>query len=273
MHKIIFSLFIVLFTSSNAQYTRFYYEYKFAPDSTNLNETKGELMLLDVSNEGSLFWSQKVFEEDSLVAAGESRKGNYKYQGAETRFVIKNYSAKSVKLFTTVNQNLIVDFNPNISWKILPETDKIRNMKVQKATATINNCNWIAWFSPEIPINDGPYIFQGLPGLIIKMVDQLGSQSFELKGIRKIKNIDLKKSHFSFKSKPIEVNEKEYKKIIRNFYENPIEEEDSSHSSHKYFKIDGTEVSRAEFILIIKKQREESVRKNNNMLYFDVLRK
>ena len=48
------------------------------------------------------------------------------------------------------------------------------------------NRKWIAWFTPEIPISDGPYKFCGLPGLILKINDSTNSWNFDVTSIHKI---------------------------------------------------------------------------------------
>jgi len=68
-------------------------------------------------------------------------------------------------------------------WKISGETDSIFGYKVQKATTCFGGRNWIAWFAPEIPYNDGPYKFNGLPGLILKIHDSRNHYLFEVVSI------------------------------------------------------------------------------------------
>lgn len=41
---------------------------------------------------------------------------------------------------------------------------------------------WIAWFTNEIPFQDGPFKFYGLPGLIVKLEDSEDYHKFLLKG-------------------------------------------------------------------------------------------
>lgn len=42
-------------------------------------------------------------------------------------------------------------------------------MKCYKATCERVMGNITAWFCPDIPVKDGPYLFSGLPGLILKL--------------------------------------------------------------------------------------------------------
>ncbi len=70
---IILSLFCLGFISG--QNKRFAYEYTFSNDSTNLENKKSELLVLDTSPEGSLFYSNKINEIDSLYNLRDP-KGN-----------------------------------------------------------------------------------------------------------------------------------------------------------------------------------------------------
>lgn len=65
-------------------------------------------------------------------------------------------------------------------WEVTDDTLTIHDYLCQKAILTYGNRVWSAWFTPEIPISDGPYKFAGLPGLIIRIEDQTNSWKFEL---------------------------------------------------------------------------------------------
>ncbi|MGC3977437.1 MAG: GLPGLI family protein [Paludibacteraceae bacterium] len=61
-----------------------------------------------------------------------------------------------------------------------------------------------AWFTPEIPIKEGPYKFSSLPGLILKISDDKNHYIFTCTGIRKPKSVV-----------PIKFFKWEYKDITR----------------------------------------------------------
>jgi len=72
-------------------------------------------------------------------------------------------------------------------WKLVSGEKKIGNYLCNKA---INDKNEIAWYCPEIPINDGPYLFQGLPGLILEVetaTKTITMQTIEFKAVIKDK--------------------------------------------------------------------------------------
>jgi GLPGLI family protein len=65
-------------------------------------------------------------------------------------------------------------------WKITDEIIQILGYKAQKATTFFAGRNWIAWFTTQIAYNEGPYKFNGLPGLILKVHDTKNHYLFEL---------------------------------------------------------------------------------------------
>ncbi|MEL7122487.1 MAG: GLPGLI family protein [Bacteroidota bacterium] len=67
-----------------------------------------------------------------------------------------------------------------LKWNLENETKKISGLNCLKATTTYGGRDYIAWYTTEIPITDGPYVFNGLPGLIIKVVDSQKWYKFEL---------------------------------------------------------------------------------------------
>lgn len=66
-------------------------------------------------------------------------------------------------------------------WSISNISDTISGLYCQQATIRYGGRDYTAWYAPEIPISDGPYVFNGLPGLIVKITDSRGWYSFQLK--------------------------------------------------------------------------------------------
>lgn len=81
-------------------------------------------------------------------------------------------------------------YNPEqkIKWTINnSESKNIIGYKCFKATAKIEGRDYIAWFTKDIPLSDGPYKFKGLPGLILKLNEVHNYFTFEPISISKIK--------------------------------------------------------------------------------------
>lgn len=105
-----------------------------------------------------------------------------------------------------------------ISWKILPETTKIGEYKVQKAETDFAGRKWTAWFTTDLPYQDGPYKFGGLPGLIVKVEDDKGEYSFDLMKNYKIADFPTLNQF----GNTIKVKRSDYIKQQKKFMEDPM---------------------------------------------------
>lgn len=73
------------------------------------------------------------------------------------------YQKKGLK-FDTESEN-------NILWKIEPETKRVENYNLQKATAVFEGRKLTAWFTVELKNFGRHYILGGLPGVILYVED------------------------------------------------------------------------------------------------------
>jgi GLPGLI family protein len=105
--------------------------------------------------------------------------------------ILKNYPEG--KITTTdripLDSYLYTENLPLFNWTITGDTTMFLGYRVHKATTQFGGRDWIAWFAPEIPYNDGPYKFNGLPGLILKIHDIRNHYAFEVVAIETPKEI------------------------------------------------------------------------------------
>nr|WP_068891183.1 GLPGLI family protein [Pedobacter panaciterrae] len=73
-----------------------------------------------------------------------------------------------------------------LKWEITDVTDTVASYNCQKATLNFRGRDYIAWFTTEIPLSDGPWKFSGLPGLVLKVEDSKGLFSFRLIGMKQL---------------------------------------------------------------------------------------
>ena len=278
MKKLIL-LFTLIGTLAIAQNKRFIYEYKFISDSTNVEDVKTEMMFLDTTKDGSKYYSYTVFNADSamkvnlekqLAATGsinitsDMRKGEVRYS------VTKTYPDYKINLHRRLGMDKYkISEDRKINWKISSEKEKIGEWNAQKAEADFAGRHWIAWFSTEIPIQDGPYKFRGLPGLIVKIEDKTGSHKMELKGIKNITgNVDIN----VFEVKEIAVNSKQFQKVLKEYENDPtkgIKQIQMGGTSIILTGKDGTSTK-------IAKEQEERlkarIKKDNNRIELDIVK-
>ena len=78
------------------------------------------------------------------------------------------------------SENLYYTENlPLFNWQIGTETATVCGYECFKATCHWRGRDFTAWFTPDIPVEYGPWKFGGLPGLIMKVSDDDGIYVFE----------------------------------------------------------------------------------------------
>lgn len=279
MKKLLVNFFLIVGIVTFAQNKRFIYEYKFISDSTKIDDVKTEMMFLDTTKDGSKYYSYTVFNSDSLMkvdlekqlaATGSINVKSDMQKGSVRYSVTKTYPDYKINLHRRLGMDAYnISDDRKINWKISSEKEKIGEWNAQKAEADFAGRHWIAWFSTEIPIQDGPYKFRGLPGLIVKIEDKTGSHKMELKGIKNITgNVDIN----VFEVKEIAVNSKQFQKVIKEYENDPtkgIKQIQMGGTSIVLTGKDGTSTK-------IAKEQEERlkarIKKDNNRIELDIVK-
>lgn len=163
-----------------------------------------------------------------------------------------------------------------IDWKILPDQQKIGEFNAQKAVGNFAGRQWIAWFTTEIPIQDGPYKFNGLPGLIVKIEDRTNSHSFVLKEVKRLKAEDVWISDDNRKRYDplIILSQDKYKKQFIDARNNPtkgMRQLMSRGDSVKFTDSNGKELDAEKMMRDQEKRAKENNAKDNNLLELDLL--
>ena len=222
-----FALFFLAFMSQFffAQTTRFVYQVSMKTDSTNRNDVKTENAYLDITPEKSIFYAENRLKRDSIF--GRARQtGTFNFdrsqmQGLRTNldFLIEKEYKTGKKLYSAriLRDQYSYEEDRPMDWKILPETAKIGEYKTQKAETNFGGRSWYAWFTTEVPFQDGPYKFSGLPGLIIKIEDSKGDYSFDLKETKKIAALP----DFNQRGNLVKIKRKDFEKQQALFRKDP----------------------------------------------------
>ncbi|UPQ76719.1 GLPGLI family protein [Chryseobacterium nepalense] len=294
----LFLLFISI--TAGAQVNRFFYEYKFIPDSNNKEDVKKEMMLLDIDQKGSNYYSRDKFVADSTSMAEVQKQiksggGNINIsrrdnQGMVGYKVTKSYPDFKTYLFTRISMDQYkVKEDQKPEWKILPEKQKIGSYNAQKATTSYGGREWIAWFSTDIPFQDGPYKFYGLPGLIVKLEDITGSHVMTLVGNKKMAapvsqtemDVPGNVKIMGIGGKELEISKSQYKKLWKDYVNDPSKNMremmmrnggDNTRVSFKVRTADGKEISDPNQVFReMEKRTKESLAKNNNPIEPDLV--
>lgn len=168
------------------------YTLSYQPDSLNENRILKEDFILLVGDSTSYFSSLNLIKRDNYLAGLSRDKDNGKINAfnftnlPKTGFSFKIYNllseSKLIRL-STIGLD-VYGINYSIpSWKIESLRDTVNGFICNKASTFFGGRFYHAWFNVEVPIQEGPYIFKGLPGLIVKIADSKGHYTWELKEI------------------------------------------------------------------------------------------
>lgn len=281
------ALFLLIGLMVSAQNNRVIYEYKFRPDSTKIDSLKTEWMYLDINKNGSKYYSKKTFESDSIIdesikkqmsSGMRSISVSRNRQGGDINYEVeKTYPDYEISLISNIgNDTYKVAEDRKIEWKIATEKKKIGEFNTQKATADFAGRKWVAWFTTDVPIQDGPYKFSGLPGLIVEIADVKDNHKIELKGLKKIsekpqEELNTQGKDIPFlRKKPIDVNRSKYLKIVAQYENDPVQamrEVLGRPNSKVMINVNGREISDPKDILReLEKSAREEMKRNNNKI-------
>ncbi|MCP9198904.1 GLPGLI family protein [Gramella sp. GC03-9] len=236
MTKLLSSIFILLCLTVHSQKMTGTFNYKASyelghqVDSTDIDSKKSETMVLYLGDQYSMFSSLGHAVEDSLMHYRDrSNKSMAAFSRIRAQIPNTEFNYKIFKDHTNQEIWFVEKFfkdkikyqeelKPQ-NWQIHPETDTIAGYRAQKATTRFRGRNYTAWFTPEIPVPEGPYKFSGLPGLIVEVFDDQKHYHFKLKGFQELKpgvSQIIKEKDY------LEMDKSEFSKIRDNFKRDPL---------------------------------------------------
>lgn len=190
-------------------------------------------MLLRIGETQSQFFSWHTFYHDSLWSDPNGRKIAEKltlnafrtrdYSKMPTIKTTKDYIYKNypVGKITTHANDFKVDFVYEESyqpqdWLIQDSIKQHLGYSCKKAECVFRGRVWTAWFTPEIPIKDGPWKLNGLPGLILEAYDSSRDYHYIAMRIDKEKLSPVSLYHFG-KEPSLKTERKTYLNSLKKF--------------------------------------------------------
>ena len=175
---------------------RFFYKVVFVKDTTRRDKETQAQCVLEIGQRGSCFKDFYEYAADSVNDAVARKKGTameifskaYDYV-KKTQWrtpVLKGYP--SGQDYHQYGDPIVGSYeygcpSPVFEWSIGEETKEIMGYTCRKATCHHSGRDYTAWYAEDIALSDGPYIFRGLPGLIVAIGSDDGEYVFELNGM------------------------------------------------------------------------------------------
>ena len=264
--------FILIFTLTfgwvTAQTHRFIYEFKFKPDPKQA-DFKKENMTLDVNPDNVKFYNYHYVTIDSTnITKGQ----NSQLWDTSTPVVIRPKNSSTNSNYMLINDVFFFDTEDKINWNLGHETKKFENYTLQKATTTFGGRNWIAWFSKEIDISEGPYKFRGLPGMIFQIYDDKNNFDFTL--VKSFKLASTYKTPFVerfYGQKPIKTTQENIDKMLMIEYKDPYHDtrEQFSKNPNQTYSINGVDIKDISQFKELTESRQKYMREHNNPIEID----
>jgi len=175
-----------------------FYQIKFLMDSTKVDDVEEGQTVLRVSDRYALFTDYYRVLHDSINdLCAESRKNAQKYKvtwdslSTKRCYLLQFLSVIDLeKSVATVQWDVLRKYQyeqpvPDFKWKLAAGDTLILDKFCKKATCSYAGRNYVAWYTEEVNLPYGPYIFGGLPGLIMYLHDTKYNWVFTCNGIEK----------------------------------------------------------------------------------------
>lgn len=208
-------LFIISYASFSQEkvldsaYLKCQYEHTYLKDTLDIS-TKNDLLILQIGENLSKSYSYYTFQIDSLVKTPDGDKvwkeifdkslkdwkihrDRSKWMNSfprvrNTTYVYKNYPAGSMTITDRIGSDRVI-YEDNLNaqnWQITDSVKIVLGYECQQASCNFRGRQWVAWFTTDVPVSDGPWKLGGLPGLIMEAYDTGKHYSFTMIGLEKV---------------------------------------------------------------------------------------
>jgi GLPGLI family protein len=204
------------------------YRLEHSSDSTNIKDKSVEDFHLFIGDNKSKFISKNQRIRDSIVTKMEENfNGSINFANKnmpKTKFneiIFKDYKNNKLKIVDRIGSDefLYSEVIQPYTWEIKQDKKVINDFKVQKAVTKFGGREFIAWFTEEIAIPQGPYKFEGLPGLIVQISDTENHYNYQLISFKEV-NGDKQIEDLDININYIKTSKQEFYKAKRDYYAN-----------------------------------------------------
>ncbi|MGQ2982487.1 GLPGLI family protein [Flavobacterium sp.] len=116
------------------------------------------------------------------------------------------------------NPQLIKDDTYQIDWEINENQKKILGYLAQEAVGKFRGRTYKVYFTTELPYSNGPFKFDGLPGLILEVISDDNTVSIKAKEVKRT----AEEIAFPFDEKRETISWEEFKTIYKAYFEATI---------------------------------------------------
>ncbi len=161
-----------------------------------LDKMRSYIDILQVGETHSKYFAYPSYQTDSVIhyCRDDTKITNreaheilheYNYRSGSPYEIVKNCKTSTLDYY----DRIFIDYyvyqdSIAIPWILEDDTATVCGYPCQTATCRFRGRTWKAYYTTEIARNDGPWKFSGLPGMILKLEDNKGEQTFTAISVR-----------------------------------------------------------------------------------------
>lgn len=207
------------------------YDMEALTDLSKPDQPIKETMRLDIGRESSRFYSYTAAVRDSVLKADMDNGASTETISQHAKQYKSVWSEQTFKGYPEGHVTTLDEIAGDISrlrceeeeekpeWKLTADTLTLLGYRCTRATTQFKGRQWTAWFTPDIPVSEGPWKLCGLPGMILKAEDAEGHYRFAANGIEQCRD----EAPILFGGKDYErVSRKQYARVHERFATDPV---------------------------------------------------
>ena len=207
------------------------YDMEALTDLSKPDQPIKETMRLDIGRKSSRFYSYTAAVRDSVLKADMDNGASTETISQHAKQYKSVWSEQTFKGYPEGHMTTLDEIAGDISrlrceeeeekpeWKLTADTLTLLGYRCTRATTQFKGRQWTAWFTPDIPVSEGPWKLCGLPGMILKAEDAEGHYRFAANGIEQCRD----EAPILFGGKDYErVSRKQYARVHERFFADPV---------------------------------------------------
>lgn len=219
----------IVFPVLDTTLLRLRYQMTWVPDTLKPDETRENTMMLQIGHTISKWSDYHLYLADSIW--NEMARQKKAHSEVLNRTLPMEINTIPIRIFmnhpkgrtTTLDR---IPFNTYLYeedilepvWQLNSGTEMVCGYLCNMATTTFFGRNYTVWYTSEIPVGQGPWKLGGLPGMILKAVDDKGHYTFECIAIEQPSWID---PIYTIDYTPFDIRKDQFFRLQKRYYDNP----------------------------------------------------
>ena len=163
-------------------------------------------MTLDYDSKSAFFYSENSFKSDSLSVLAFNEEGGIKNENAYSELTRVKSGSNHLRSIIAFPENQFIQQYHSIvffkgsmpisipQWKLLGDAGESGGYQCKKAEGEFLGRKWTVLYTEEVPVNCGPWLLWGAPGLIVFAQDSEQLIQFKLMAAKELRESRLQQA-------------------------------------------------------------------------------